>query len=99
LELLADFIADMAVVGMQLLQFAGEDVNIGSRESPSPIGWERVADRPGEGQPSYNVQYVQRPAALGDGNVFQRFDAKELFADFIRTFYFEFNFANPTIGT
>jgi hypothetical protein len=28
------------------------------------------------------VEHVQRPAALGDGNVFQRFDATEPFADF-----------------
>ncbi len=44
---------------MQLFQFAGEGVGVGGRESPSPIGWERVADRPGEGQPSSNVQHVQ----------------------------------------
>ena len=29
-----------------------------------------------------NIQHIQRPAALSDGNIFQRFDATELFGDF-----------------
>ena len=32
----------------------------------------------------YNIQYVQRPAALGGGNVLQRFDALVLCAHFLR---------------
>ena len=72
----------IGVVGMDFFQFALTCVNLGSGESPSPIGRERVAGRSGEGQPSHNIQHVQRPAALGDGNIFQRFDALEFFADF-----------------
>jgi hypothetical protein len=32
----------------------------------------------------YNIEYVQGPAALGDGNIFQRFNAAELRAHFFR---------------
>ena len=54
----------MSVVGMKLLQFTSEGINIGGGESPSPIGWERVAGRPGEGQSPHDVQYVECPDAL-----------------------------------
>jgi len=68
---------------MKFFEFAGEGVGVGGGESPSPIGWERVAGRPGEGQSPDGVEYVQSPAALGDGYVFQRFDAPEFFPHFV----------------
>jgi hypothetical protein len=94
---------------MQLFQFAGE---MGSaRVSRAAVGVPPNArcgsgsqrdvangDRDGRA-PQHDVQHVQRPATLGDGNAFQRFDATEFFADFGCTFYFEFNYANPTICT
>ena len=68
--MLPDFIPDMPIVGVQLFQLAGEGVGVGGRE----LGFAEAAD---------GVEHVQRPAALGDGNVFQRFDATELRADFL----------------
>ena len=69
MKLLPDFIADVAIVGMQLLKFPLEDVGVRSRE----LGFTEAAD---------GVEHVQCPAALGDGNVLQRFDATELYPDF-----------------
>jgi hypothetical protein len=60
----------IGVIGMEFFQFTGKDVGVGGRESPSPIGWERVAGRPGEGQLPDGVQHIQCPAALLDGNFF-----------------------------
>ena len=42
------------------------------------VGAFRFGDTP------HDIQHVQRPTALGDGNVFQQFDATELRADFGR---------------
>ena len=69
MELLTNFIFDVTIVGVQLLQFAGEGVGVGGRE----LSFSESAD---------GVEHVQRPAALGDGNFIQRFDATELRADF-----------------
>jgi len=40
-------------------QLAGESVGIGGGESPSPIGWEKVAGRSVEGQLSRAAQHIQ----------------------------------------
>jgi len=69
LELLADFGPDISIIWMKPLQFAGEGVGVGGRERR----FAEAAD---------GVEHVQRPAALGDGNFIQRFDATELRADF-----------------
>ena len=51
MKLLADFVADMAVVWMKLFQLTSESVNIFVGEF-------------GLTELSYDVQHVQRPAAL-----------------------------------
>ena len=87
MELLADFIADVAIVGVKLFQFAGEGVNVRGGEGvgrDASLRRPRTAraSRPYLAKPPHNVQHVQGPTALGDGNFFQRFDALEFFADF-----------------
>jgi hypothetical protein len=97
LELLADFILHMPVVRMELFQFAREGVGVGGCEltrscplarssrtfafSQIPFAISQTA-QVSFAEAADDVQDIQRPAALGDGNVFQRFDAPELFADF-----------------
>ncbi len=56
---------------MQLFQFPLEDVGVGGCE----FGFAEAAD---------GVQHIQRPPALGDGNILQRLHATELFSDFLR---------------
>ena len=70
---------------MQPLQLTGERVGVGGGESPSPIGWERVAGRPGERQPPHDVQHVRRSAPNSDRHREQAlpgFDPLMFFADF-----------------
>jgi len=67
--LLANLRFDISIMRMQLPKFPLEDVGVRSGKLRFP----EAAD---------DVQYVQRPAALGDGNVFQLFDALELFPHF-----------------
>src|SRR5579862_52347 len=78
---------------MELLQFAGEGVRICCRELSSRsrrqeagpflgCGPRLVTSSPTIYQPPHDVQHVQRPAALSNGNVFQWFHPTELFADF-----------------
>lgn len=54
----------MAIIGMEFFQFALKCVTLGGGESPSPIGWERVTGRSGEGQSSHDVEGIQRPVAF-----------------------------------
>ena len=56
----------MPIIRMQLFQLAGKDVGVCGRERR----FAEAAD---------GVEHVQRPAALGDGNLRQRFDATELY--------------------
>ncbi|GEM_PF-1299156 len=84
LELLADFGPDISIIRMKPLQFTVVSINLVVGESPSPIGWERVAGRLGEGQPSHDVQHVECPAAFFGFDLAERFDATELRADFFR---------------
>jgi hypothetical protein len=58
---------------MKLFKFAGGGVGVGGGESPSPIGWERVAGRPGEEQPPHNVQHIQRPVPKAFGIDWRKF--------------------------
>ena len=69
LQLLADFVANVTVVRMELLEFAFKGVNV------------RVGE--GDGQPSDDVEDVEGPAALGDRDFLEGFDAAEAFADFL----------------
>jgi len=73
---------------MELFQFAGEGVRVGGGEFPSRRRREEASSLPARGprlvtssptfhQPSHNIQHVERPAALGDGNILQRFDPLE----------------------
>ena len=69
--MLADFVADVPVVGMQLLQLPGKGVGI----------------RVGEfffAETSDAIEHVQCPAAFLDGKIFERFNLLELRADFGR---------------
>lgn len=70
LQLLADFVANVTVVRMELPEFAFKGVNI------------RVGE--GGGQAAHDVEDVKGPAALGDGNFLEGLDAAEAFADFFR---------------
>jgi len=69
LKLLADFVADVAIIGMEFFQFAGEGVGVHGCK----LGFSKAAD---------GVEYVQRPATLGDGNFFQWFYPLESVTDF-----------------
>ena len=60
LQLLADFVADVAIVRMQLFQLAGVRVNILVLEF-------RFAESP------HDVQHVQRPAGFGFGKFLEAF--------------------------
>jgi hypothetical protein len=71
LELLADFVADMTVVGMQFLQFAFVGVNVRIRKGRAGLSEHAALIR----NPPHNIQHVQRPAALGHGQVFELLDA------------------------
>jgi hypothetical protein len=77
---------------MELFQFAGEGVGvcrcetIGGRSSTTPHlpkVWVSQSSTLRD-KSSNNIQHVPRPAALGDGNIFQRFDALEFFPDLFR---------------
>jgi len=87
LELLADFILHVSIVGMKFFKLALESIDVSGCEcvgrdaSPRRPRTAR-ASRPYLRNTSHDVQHVQGPAALGDGYVFQRFDALESFADF-----------------
>jgi len=74
LQLLANLIADVAVVGMEFFQFAFKCVNLGGGKCVGRDIALRCPDaaarRPYLGNASHNIQHVQGPAALGDGNVF-----------------------------
>ena len=61
----------IGVVRMQLFKLPLEDISVCCGE----LGFLEAAD---------GVQHVQCPAALGDGNIFQRFDALESRTDFGR---------------
>jgi hypothetical protein len=80
----------MPVVGMELFQFALKSINVRGGEFVGRDGWpsrpfpDASARRPYLAKPTHNVQHVQRPAALGDGNVFQRLHALEFFPHFAR---------------
>jgi len=82
-------------VGMQFRQFTLEGVNVRSfkfssrsrRKEAWPVpGCEPrlVTSSPTFHEAADGVEHVQRPAALGDGNFFQRLDALEFFAHFLR---------------
>ncbi len=68
-------------------RFSSQSLVTGLRSDATP----RQASSPTFHQPPHNVQHVERPAALGDGNLFNGqprklsgFDATELFAGFGR---------------
>jgi hypothetical protein len=73
LKSLAAFIADVAVVGMQLFQLALKGINLGGGES---VGRD-IALRCPDGAPRrpylrntpHDVQHIQCPAAFGAGNL------------------------------
>jgi|GEM_PF-2649438 hypothetical protein len=72
---------------MQRLKFAGEGVGVGGCKCIGRDGWpqpsaDASAKRPYLAKPSYDIEHVQGPTALGDGNVFQWFNAAELCAHF-----------------
>lgn len=71
LELLADFVADVPIAGMQFLQSRGQGVRILVGE----FGFAEAAD---------GGEDVQGPAALIDGNILEGFDALELRPHLIR---------------
>ena len=54
----------MPIIRMQLFQFAGEGVGVGGGE----LGFAETPD---------GIENIQRPAALGDGNFFQRLNPPE----------------------
>jgi hypothetical protein len=68
LELLADFIGDVAVVGVEFGELVGEGVGVAIRK----LRFVEAAD---------GGEDVQGPAAVLKGKVFERFDALKLVAD------------------
>lgn len=76
----------MPVVGMQLLQLAGEGVSVGGCEH----GFTKAAD---------GVEHVQRPATFLHRKFFERFDLLEFLADFFgRSDLFFRDDGNPRLG-
>jgi hypothetical protein len=79
---------------MELFQFALKRINVGGRKTiggrssttPHLVRnvWVSRSSPLRIDQPPHDVQDVQRPAALGDGNVLQRLHALVLCADFLR---------------
>src|ERR1035437_5198630 len=79
---------------MQFSQLAGEGVNVLVREFPGRRRREEAQTFPGfqfetrylvsyfQWQTTYDVQHIQRPAALRDGNFLERFEPAELLAHF-----------------
>lgn len=95
MQLLADFVADVTIVGMELFQFALKSVGVSGGEFPSRSRREEAGPLPGRRprlvtssptihQPPDDVQHVQRPTAHLDGNILQRFDVTEFFPNFLR---------------
>ena len=97
LKLLADFRTHVFVARMQRLKFPLEGVDIRGREltrsrplarSSRTFAFSQIPFAVSQtaqvcfAETADGVEHVQCPAALGDGNVFQRFDATELCADF-----------------
>ncbi len=66
----------------------GEGVGVSGRECVGRDIALRCPDaaarRPYPADAPHGIENVQPPAALGDGNVFQRFDALEFFPHFLR---------------
>ena len=117
LKFLADFIADVMIVGMEFCEFRSEGVDVFvaknerlqgkcerlphvrggtlARHAGGPRGkreasWGSAASLWGalfRGQAVNDVQDVEGPAALGDGDFLEWFDFAELFADFLRGRY------------
>jgi len=83
LELLADFVADVPIIGMELLKLPLEDIGVRRRELLSrrrrkeassfpACGPRLVTSSPTIHQPSHNIQHVQRPAPKAFGVLISR---------------------------
>jgi len=71
LKLLADFVADVPIAGMQFLQSRGQRVRI-------------IIGEFGFAEAAHGGEDVQGPAALIDGNILEGFDALKLCPHLIR---------------
>src|SRR5258708_36030288 len=71
LKLLADFVADVPIAGMQFLKSQGQGVRI-------------LVGEFGFAEAAHGGEDIQGPAALIDGNILEGFDALELRAHLIR---------------
>jgi hypothetical protein len=88
LKLLADIIFHVPIIRVELFEFALESIDIGGGEGVGRDIALRCPDaaarRPYLVESPHGVQHVQRPTALRDGNVLQRFDALEFLPHLLR---------------